>query len=222
MKNSYSSVIVCALFLVFAGSCSDAPEQAELISDPVRDTEGRAYFDSEEELRHWSENSEAVNTTKEIGGFWYGVTILSPDYLALQELRSREYTAEELAEAKSHYEELYYFKFGIRRPDFQKELLHYNIDSQQEYSSRINYCAFAIQQDLKLAAGTDTIPCALVQFERTFEAGPGLTFTLAFPRKSIHSEEIDFIYYDNLFQNGIMKFRFTKAALLALPYLKMG
>src|SRR5256885_770874 len=82
------------------------------------------------------------------------------------------------------------------------------ISSDEEYSDRVNYCAFKFQNDISLYDGKDSIPCSLFHFERAFDIVPYGKFILGFA-KSNHPENAEtFIVYDKIFHKGLIKFTF--------------
>lgn len=60
------------------------------------------------------------------------------------------------------------------QPDLLKESNH------RPFEERVKYFSTAIQENLKLVIGRDTLPCAMVQFERNFGVAPYLSIQTAF------------------------------------------
>lgn len=107
------------------------------------------------------------------------------------------------------FEDLQYFDLRIRVEDFNQEFMKYDLSDAGQYKDRVNYCAFNMQNDLKLVEGKDTLRCVLFHFERTFNTVPYGHFLLAFEKGSIKTNTIKtLIFRDGLFNNGILKFSF--------------
>jgi len=189
------------------------------VPQPKKDDTGKTYFDDQNQLVEWSNKSEQVFKHKKIGEFEFNLKHLSADMMALQELRGKVTDEKMLNETRQHYSELMYFKLNIQNPNYHKELLKYNLETGDDYSRRINYFSFEINRDLLLTNGKDTVPCALHEFERTFNLESGLNFVMAFPRIDT-KKEYTVIYQDQLFKNGTIKFHFDQTAE-NLPYFKI-
>ena len=81
------------------------------------------------------------------------------------------------------------------------------------YDEAVKYMAFKIQKDFKVVTNTnDTIICSGVLFERNFKVAPFKRALLYFGDID-PSEEIQLIYNDQLFGNGLMKFNFKAKPL---------
>lgn len=114
-----------------------------------------------------------------------------------------------------------YYDFKISLTEGSGELLKHQITSPQQYDQRINYFAFGMQKDIQLVEGTDTLPCSLYHFERTYDIAPSSTCLLGFPvntKKS--STEKTLLVYDRTFNKGLLKFTFFTDALKKQPKLK--
>lgn len=82
-----------------------------------------------------------------------------------------------------------------------------------DYDKAVEYMAFKIEKDFKvITSANDTIPCAGVHFERHFKISPFKRVLLYF--NGIDPDEtIQLIYQDQLFNNGIFKFKFEETPL---------
>ncbi|HEU4717368.1 MAG TPA: hypothetical protein VFU15_06035 [Bacteroidia bacterium] len=189
---------------------------------------GRAFTDvsgktlSPADYSRWFESDESTQQhLQQAGGKSYEVTFLPADLLALHEAGPG---ADENAirEAKTHYEDLVYFRLRIKDPDAGGEILKENISSPQDYQQRVTYCAFGMQRDISLLdEQNDTIPCALFNFERAYDVTPFVNFVCAFDRKEVgQCRFFTFVFNDRLFHNGFLKFSFTQEDLRNTPKLK--
>lgn len=203
--------------MAFMTSCTKNNEVEKIV--PKKDTSGKPYFDDKTEFVQWTETEVEFKATKKLGDFMYTLQMISSDQMAMQELRGDLSNKAKFDEAKSHYSELLYFKLNISNDKHQGELLKFNLESQAEYSERIKYCAFNFNKDLELITGIDTVPCALHEYERTFNLQTGLNFLLAFPKRDF-KKGATVALQDRLFENGIIKF-FFKKSINDLPYFKI-
>lgn len=82
-----------------------------------------------------------------------------------------------------------------------------------DYESAVKYMSFSIQNDFVAVTQTgDTIPCAGVTLERNFKIAPFKRMLLHFGNVD-ENEQIQLIYQDQLFGNGIVKFMFKETPL---------
>ena len=188
-------------------SSGEKERRSELVLSPV-------------EYIKWVNNSENnLMFSKAIEGIHFSVLCKPADYIVCKEIRRDKITSLEQSNIKSQLGDLQYFDLRITIDDFKSEFLKYNLSSITEYEKRVDYCAFQMQNDIKLVSGTDTIPCSIFHFERTFDVVPYGEFVLGF-EKPIHSAtEETFVVYDKLFNKGTIKFTFDASNLIYLPKL---
>lgn len=78
--------------------------------------------------------------------------------------------------------------------------------TQMDEKSMTEYIAFKIQEDFYLKTKKNQkIPCLGVHFERNFNVAPYQKLLLYFSNVPIE-EEVQLVYSDQLFKNGILKF----------------
>lgn len=79
-----------------------------------------------------------------------------------------------------------------------------------DYDKSVTYLASTISRDFTVVTSmNDTIRCSGVQFERHFKVSPFKRVILYFGNID-PSENIQLIYNDRLFNNGIFKFKFNE------------
>ena len=85
--------------------------------------------------------------------------------------------------------------------------------TNRSYHDAVKYMAFAMEKDFKIVTSSnDTIVCAGANFERNFKVAPFKRIILHF--NGINPDDnIQLIYQDNLFGNGIIKFNLEGAPL---------
>jgi hypothetical protein len=117
-------------------------------------------------------------------------------------------------------DDLQYFDFRITVKDFNMEFLKYNLPSANDYSYRVAYCAYEMQKDIFLIDGKDTLPCIFYHFERTYNVVPFGHFLLAFkPAAKDAVRPKTLMYYDRLFDKGLIKMTFLPNDLIKVPKL---
>jgi len=96
--------------------------------------------------------------------------------------------------------------------DQEKDLLLSEF-TNKNYEDAVKYMAFTIQKDFTVVTSSnDTIQCAGVQFERNFKVAPFKRALLYFGNIN-PDDQIQLIYNDELFGNGIIKFKFKETPI---------
>jgi len=96
--------------------------------------------------------------------------------------------------------------------DEEKDLLLSEF-TNRNYEEAVKYMAFAIKKDFTVVTSSnDTIQCAGVQFERNFKVAPFKRALIYFGDIS-PDDQIQLIYNDELFGNGIIKFKFKETPI---------
>lgn len=113
-----------------------------------------------------------------------------------------------------------YFDLKILLKDNEGELLKAGLNSREEYDRRVKYFSFGMQQDIRLVDGQDTLPCVMYHFERAYDVTPVCTLLLGFERADKNAERPKtLLFYDKVFNNGLLKFTFKENRLQTLPKL---
>jgi len=85
--------------------------------------------------------------------------------------------------------------------------------TNKNYEEAVKYMAFTITKDFTIVTSSkDTISCAGVQFERNFKVAPFKRALLYFGNIN-PEDQIQLIYTDELFGNGIIKFKFKETPI---------
>jgi hypothetical protein len=152
----------------------------------------------------WVENeSNGLKLKKGIGDHEFSIQYKPLEYIALMEKKDERISENEVSKRTNELKGMEYYTFRISSTK-NKEILTDNIGSENEYYERLQYCMSPMQDDINLVKGTDTIPCALFHFERTYGMTHYCNFVLGFPtdNEKDKTEDRKFIYNDRLFGNG--------------------
>lgn len=96
--------------------------------------------------------------------------------------------------------------------DEEKDLLSSEF-TNRNYEESVKYFAFTIRKDFSvITSSKDTIQCSGVQFERNFKVAPFKRAVLYFGGVN-PEEQIQLIYNDELFGNGIIKFKYKNTPI---------
>jgi hypothetical protein len=157
---------------------------------------------------------------KEVGEMKFAMLFKPVDYMICQEERKNEIQALAYQEKLADLGDLEYYDLKIELKNGQEELLKHNLASPQQYTKRVEYYSFEMQKDIVLMNGSDSIPCAMLHFERAYDISPYATFLLAFPKQKSTNENRTIIFRDRVFEKGTLKFQFNKKDLNLIPKLK--
>lgn len=85
--------------------------------------------------------------------------------------------------------------------------------SNLDYESAVKYMAFSMEKDfMAVTRSGDSINCSGVTFERNFKLAPFKRLLLHFGNIP-ENEQLQLVYQDELFGNGIIKFKFKGTPL---------
>jgi hypothetical protein len=207
-------------------SCGSEPEGNVVSNVTIEKSELKARAEMElspAQYVSWAnERSNGLFASKKIENIEYAIFAKPVDYILSKEILNHVTNENDYSKAKSELSDLQYFDFRITVDNYHDEFLRYNLSSADQYQDRIDYCAFNMQNDIRLLNGSDSIPCVLFHFERSYSLVPYGHFLLAFQKTNLTSDHITFYFRDNLMQNGIIKLIVNKDALSHLPKLKLS
>jgi len=115
-----------------------------------------------------------------------------------------------------------WFNISFKRIQMDKSPMRYNISSQDEYNQRLNYYLNGAPHDIELVYGTDTLKPMSYLFETNYNLTPQETMVVGFelPATSTKPEkDMQLVYYDRVFGNGIIKATYAAKALNNIPDL---
>lgn len=158
--------------------------------------------------------SEMTNKKVKEGDYLIQVTYLPSSYMAL--LESKNLDKKDLLQNynlnKEHFENALYFKLEISLLD-GGSVLTSNLESEEEYYSRIYYLNYQLQEDLFIrTSDKKVIRPILSSFQNTHGIKPSVSVLLAFP-KSLYPSKAELIFNDKVFSKSseiIYQFDFQK------------
>lgn len=152
----------------------------------------------------------------------YKLTFQPTDWLLAKATRLN-YTNLEVDKIKGDYSNVLSFTMDITSENEEVSMLKLNLDNQSEYYTRLNYYSNLFQQDVYVVEGFDTLPCRFAHMEQSYNASPFNTITIEFLRttKEVEYQDIYLVYYDRIFNTGLIKFHFKGGDLNDIPDLKL-
>ncbi|TRX59607.1 hypothetical protein FNH22_10705 [Fulvivirga sp. M361] len=176
---------------------------------------------SEEALKAWIIEQEALTKSRAYKGFTTQVTYRPTDLLIAQELGGEEASStEELQRLENKYSEYYYFILALSRGD--KEALYQAEGGYEQFSDLVQTLSFRMGQYLNMTtSGQDTIEVADYVFPRTYGMGGATNLMFVFNKENAWDD--DWIQL-NLKEFGMglgnQTFRFKRKDLEDVPRIK--
>ncbi|MEM1323190.1 MAG: hypothetical protein AAGG75_23190 [Bacteroidota bacterium] len=177
-------------------------------------------LDSAEELRSFvADHSNGLTEEKTFGELNIRLRYRPTDLLVDQELGDEVATASEVERLRDQYDDYLYFLLSYSANG--KEVEAWRVNSQQEFSTRVQALAFGMAEQVKLSSNTrDSIPLVDFIYQRTFGGGSSSDILLAFDRQAAKDADwLNFRLQDIGLGVGTNHFRFDAAAIEALPSL---
>jgi len=219
--------IALACFVLYISSCSDTGNKG-ISDDKIFEVENGYAPSKQAELMpvkdyvQWVQNTgNGFRKEKTIKDLTFSAQFKPYEYIVCLEEKQHELADSIVKKRVSELKDMQYYDLRISLNNAQSELLKHDLSSAQQYQERVNYFAFGMQRDIQLVEGTDTLPCAMYHFERSFDVSPVSVFLLGFPiRNGETPEDKTLLVYDRIFNTGLIKFTFSKKELKNLPKLK--
>src|SRR5690606_26937925 len=131
-----------------------------------------------------------------------GDFVFKCQYISAQEMVNLNGADKDAATIKA-YDEHTHFKLRLENQT-SPNLLKFNLSSEQEYYSRLEYFTNHIKKDISIVSEGDTIECIDVHMERSFDASPTLDLSLIFSEID-KSKPFTLIYNERVFGTGPIK-----------------
>lgn len=143
-------------------------------------------------------------------------------YIVANEERSNAIPKEVYEQRVKELGSLQYYTLKLGIIDENLDVTNYEVTNNAEQQERLNYLSFAMQKDIKLIDGKDTLPCKLFHFERSYDLSSARTFVLAFDQLETNQNQSKTLVLDlPYFKTGPIKLNYKTADLEAIPSLKL-
>ena len=182
---------------------------------------GRKVLSPSEYLKWMNSDKNGMVVKKEINGLVYEVRSLSPEWMALNELKQTNPERSVFDNTRSQYGNMSYFKLRIY--DVKGSHVHNHLKKDGLNPDAVEaYLNYSAQKDIRLITGEDTIPCALFAFSKTYGASNEFNIEMAFSNNdSIKEQDRRLEWDDNATGNGLLKFLFASKDLKQIPQLRL-
>lgn len=115
-----------------------------------------------------------------------------------------------------------WFNISFKRAKADKSPLRYDITSWDEYNKRLNYYLSEASGDIELIYDKDTLKPMSYLFETNYNLTPQETIVVGFDlpgRPDRPGKDMQLVFYDRVFGNGIIKTMYTAKVLNNIPDL---
>lgn len=144
------------------------------------------------------------------------------DYIISNEQRRNNIPLEEYKKRKQELEGMQYYTFKIGITNSNYNITNYEVVDQKQQDERISYLSFAMQNDIKLVEGKDTLPCKLFHFERSHDLVTYRTFVVAFEQpETTRMANKTIVINLPYFNTGPIKLSYKKSDLESIPTIKL-
>lgn len=171
----------------------------------------------------WVENPDnGLRESKTLDGICFDLQYKPAEYVVLRENLVIPGSAAEMNNETSLLSDMQYFTLRISRED-GRDLLQDEPNGMDQFSARLVYFSGAMQHDIKLIDGNDTLPCQLFHFERTFGVDTRSTFLVGFQSRS--TDELNdktFVFEDHELGVGPVMITIEKESIQNIPLLKLN
>lgn len=171
---------------------------------------------SSDYIKFVEDESNGLRVSKNIGGVDYMVQYKPIEYILLKENNNNV----DIKKRKEDLEGMQYYTLSYSLVKNNKDILKFNLTSQDEYYERVNYFSFGLQNDIYLVEGKDTLDCKLFNYVRSYGLSPKADFVLAFSKNTqaqINDKLI--VIEDKIFGGGIIKLKIAKEDIKNIPEL---
>ena len=173
-------------------------------------------------LKWMNDPSNGMVKQKEINGLMYEVKYLTPEVMALNELRKTNVGKEEFQNIRKQYGNMNYFRLRI----YDKgggHIYNYLRKKRVDPDEVEAYYNYSAQKDWIVISGSiDTAKCTLFTFAKTYGASVEFDFEMGYiNRDSLRKGDMSLEYDDRVLNNGTLKFLFSSKDLQKIPQIKI-
>jgi hypothetical protein len=151
------------------------------------------------------------------------------DFIIANEKQSNQIAAAAHQARQTELNGMHYWtlQLAIHDPEIQDQgvkswnILNYGLTDKSQEQERLFYFSYAMQQDLQLIEGQDTLPCALYHFERSYDLSKSRTFVVGFPKGKDPTADKTLLLDLPYFNTGPIKINYPNALLAQAPAMQL-
>jgi len=172
-------------------------------------------------LKWMSDSNNGMVKQKEINGLIYEVKYLTPESMALNELRTTDPGKENFEKVEKRYKGMDYFI--IRLFDKSGSHIHNYLQKEGRDPDAVEaYLNYSAEKDWQMLSGNDTTKCALFTFSKTYGVSNEFACEMAYAADSARrGNDITVEWNDRALDNGTLKFLFSAKDLDRIPQIRL-
>jgi hypothetical protein len=172
-----------------------------------------------EDYKRTIQANEDLKMEKHLGAMHYHCEYIPAEYNAIKYLRPDIETSG-LRDAVNASLGFLYFKVSVKSTDPENPVMDPTVLDAKEYNGRIQYFNAFAQNNFKVLYGKDTLKCTQYVFENPYNLVTDVRLMLAFRIPDPQpARDVQLVYNDELFNNGLVKFYFDRTDILQIPEL---
>ena len=162
---------------------------------------------------------EDLTVNRALSEINYKCVLIPADFNAVKNLR--EDLADSIYKAQIRLNEGFvYFNVFMEPGENNNSILDPSKLDQEEHARRIKYFNSMAQNEFKLLVGNDSVDCSLYLFENPYNISNRVSVLLGFMIKGNRKpEDMTLLYNDMLFNEGPVRFYYSKNTIQNLPRL---
>lgn len=171
----------------------------------------------------WVEDpTNGLNKKKQVPPLEVTALYKPAEYIIANEERTNILSESVYQERSNKLLGMHYLTLKLGIEEEGKSVVDYQIETAQEKEERYNYLSFAMQRDIKLVEGTDTLPCKLYHFERSYDLVSYRTFVLGFEKRKENEDKDKTLILDlAYFNTGPIKLNYKATDINSVPNIKL-
>ncbi|MFK7799390.1 MAG: hypothetical protein AB8E82_18205 [Aureispira sp.] len=179
---------------------------------------------------NWMQNPDnGFLKTKTIAPLEVVAQYKTVDFVIANEKRSNQIATAAHQARQAALEGMYYWtlQLSINDPEIKSQgvkswnILNYGLENKSQEQERLFYFSYAMQEDLKLIEGQDTLPCALYHFERSYDLSKSRTFVVGFPKGKDPTADKTLLLDLPYFNTGPIKINYPNTLLAQAPAMQL-
>lgn len=172
-------------------------------------------------MQYLNSSESGLMLSKEYNQISYKLKMQPAGYLAIANSGASIKTQADFKASLNNYKEQMNFILLIQDAEKSNHRVKSMVFNKQEYGTILAYANTDLKNDIVLIQERDTLYCRMLHLESANSLQPILRLSLSFNGINANAKEFTLILNDNIFNNGPIKFYYSKKVMENLPDLKL-
>lgn len=182
---------------------------------------GRKKLSPDAYVNYLNSEMSDLLISKELNKVNYKLRLLTPEYMVINGNRNTPVNNEQFTTKLKDQIGRINFVMLIEDSENTGSIVKQVVFNTDQYGTLLEYANSNLKNDFMLVRRKDTLFCSLIHMEAANSLQPVVRISFAFEGAGSNDDEFTLIYNDHLFNNGPLKFIYSKETLTQLPELKM-